>query len=110
MDEFHPCQATGVVKPGPVGDAEIMALAGDRHVIVAVITHLAGRARVPRRDGAGDGRGIGLTFLTAKSAAHAPGFHPHRMHGPAKGLGHLVLDFARMLRRGVDHHVAPLLR
>ena len=85
-----------------------MALAGDRHVGVAIeaeLARLTGGARCQRRDHRPLRR---LCFLAAEAAAHAS--HPasnesigHRQH-PRDN----VLHFARMLRRGIDQDRAIL--
>ena len=93
-----------------VGDAEVVPLAGDRHVVVAVIAHLAGLAGQRCGHGTGDGERVALALLAAETAAHAPGFDPDRVEGKRQRLGHLVLDFGRMLGRGEKHHVPVVLR
>ena len=87
-----------------------MAFAGDHHVVVAIIAHLAGAACFLRDQGAGDGQCVALAFLTAEPAAHPADFNAHGMHRQAKGIGHLVLDFRRVLGRGMDDHVTVILR
>ena len=87
-----------------------MALAGDDHVIVAVIAHLAGPPRGAGRQRTGHGQRIALAFLAAKAAAHAAHLDAHRAHRQMQGMGDLVLHFGRVLGGRVDDHVAPLLR
>ena len=87
-----------------------MALAGDHHVIVAVIAHLAGPPRGPGGQRAGHGQRIALAFLAAKAAAHPAHLDAHRTHRQMQGMGHLVLHLGRMLGRGMNDHVTPLLR
>ncbi len=109
LQEFDPCDAAPGIHTHTVVDAEVVALAGDRHVVVAVIAHLGGPPQKPRHQRAGYGQRVALAFLAAEAAAHAPAFHPHRVHRQANGLGHLVLDLCRMLGRGLDDH-APFGR
>jgi len=110
LPELHRGDAPlGIVAHGIV-DAEIMPLAGDGHVVVAVIAHLGGLAGARRHHGAGDGQVVALAFLAAEAAAHAPRLDPHAMHRQAQGMGDLVLDLARMLSGAVHHHVAAFLR
>ena len=71
---------SAVVKSDIVIDDKIMPLAGDDHVVITVIAHLAGPSRRPRGDGAGHGQRVPLTFLAAEAAAHAPRLDPDRVH------------------------------
>ncbi len=87
-----------------------MPLAGDRHVVVTVITHLGGAARQARHHGTGAGERVALAFLAAKAAAHPAGLDPHGVHRLADGFGDLVLDLGRVLGRGMDNHIAVVLR
>ena len=109
VGELEPQHAALIVDPGAVADAQIVALSGDHHVVVAVIAHLAGPARGAGGDGAGDGKGVALAFLAAKAPAHPPHLDPDRIHRQVQGMGDLVLDFRRMLGRGMDHHIPALL-
>ena len=109
LHETHPGDAACIVKARRVIDAKVMPLAGDHHVIVAVIAHLAGPPGQGCRHRTGHGQRIALAFLAAEAPAHAPHFDPDAMHGKAQGLGHLVLDFGRVLGGAVHHHVAALL-
>ena len=110
MGEVDPQETPLGIEACAVGDAERMAFAGDDHVVVAVIAHLAGLACQARSNGAGNRQRIPLAFLAAKTAAHAPGLHPHGMHRQTNRLGHLVLYLGRVLGRGIDQHPAIFLR
>ena len=90
----------------PVADAEIMPLAGDHHVVVAVVAHLAGPPGRQRRHGAGNRQMIALTFLAAKAPAHPPHLDPDIVKGQPQSMGDLVLDLRRMLAGTVDDHTA----
>ena len=99
--------AARLIDPRAVFDTEIVPLAGDDHVVVAVIAHLGGPPRQMRHQPAGHGQRIALAFLATEPAAHAAAFDPDRVHRKPKRLGHLVLDLGRVLGGGLHHH-APL--
>ena len=97
------------VEAGVVVDAEIMALAGHDHVVVPVEPHLGGAAGEARGQG-GQRRPLRrLGFLAAEAAAHAAAFADHGGVGHRQHLGDAMLDFGRMLGRGIDQHPAGLL-
>ena len=110
MHELDPPHPALIVAPDPVAYAQIVALAGDHHVVVAIIAHLARPPGGARRQRTGDRQRVALAFLAAKPAAHAAHLDPHRVHRQAKRLRHLVLNLGRMLAGRMDHHVAALLR
>jgi len=91
-------------------NAEIVALAGDYHIVVAVIAHLAGMSGQRCPDRTGHRKRVSLAFLAPKPTAHPADFHPHRMHRFADGMGNLVLYLGWVLGRGMDNHVPPFLR
>ncbi len=93
-----------------VGGGEIVALAGHRHVVVAVESHLGGAAGLRRDQGAGAGRGGGLRLLAAERAAHAPHLDRHVGMADAEQVGDEVLAFARMLGGGEDMDLSGLAR
>ena len=102
--ERDPEDAARPVHPGAVADAEVVALAGDHHVVVAVVAHPDGAAEGAGDDGAGDGERVALAFLAAEAAAHPPHLDPDRVHRQAGRRGHLVLDLGRVLRRTLHRH------
>ena len=104
MRELHPQNPPLSVMADAIGNPQIMPLAGDHHVIVAVIAHLAGPPRGARRHGAGNGQSVALRFLAAKAAAHPARLHPHRRHRQMQRMGHLVLNLGRMLGGGDNRH------
>ena len=108
--ELHRHQLALGIHTGAVVDAEVMALAGDHHVVVAVVAHLCGSSGEAGDDGAGAGEGVALAFLAAEAAAHAADLDTHGVHRHAERLGHLVLDLGGVLGGRMHHHVAPLLR
>jgi len=97
LGEINACQFAVVVKAHVIADLEIMALARDHHIIIAVIAHLAGSPRQRTSYRTCDGQCVALAFLAAKPAAHAPDLATDRVHRHAKRLGHFVLNFCRVL-------------
>ena len=110
LGEIDAQNATVLVIGHIIVDPEIVPLAGDGHVVVAIIAHLGGAARLGCHHGAGTGQRIALAFLAAKAAAHPAGLDPHGVHWLADRLGDLVLDLGRVLGRGMDDHIAVVLR
>ena len=106
--ELDTLDAAVAVESDPVVDAKVVALAGDDHVLVAVVAELGGATGLARDQGGGGGRQVAVAFLAAEGAAHAPDFHRHRMVGQAQHLGHRVLDLAGMLGRAMDGDIAVL--
>ena len=98
-----------VVADAPVG-AEIVALAGQREIVVAIEADLARLARHPRGE-RGDRRpGAGLALLAAEAAAHAAGLDGDERVGDAENARDDVLRLGRVLRRGVHRHLVALRR
>ena len=92
-----------------VGD-EVVALAGDHHVVVAVGADL-GRPAGLLGDQRGDaGEQVALGLLAAEAAAHAPALDRHGVVGHAQHDRDHVLDLARVLGRGVDRDLVVLAR
>ncbi len=90
-------------------DPEIVTLAGDDHIVIAVIAHFARLACSARRHRTTHSQCIALAFFAAKTAAHAPDFDPNCIHRHAQGMGHLMLYFGWVLGRGMYQHVAIFL-
>ncbi len=85
---------------------EVVTLAGDDHVVVAVEAELdrtAGLVRTQRGYRRDDGS---LAFLAAEAAAHAPHFDRDVAGSEAQDARHPVLHLGRVLGRAVDQHVA----
>ena len=98
-----------VVETHPPTGLERVALAGERHVLVAVQADAhgpAGHARAERGEG---GPGVALGFLAAETTAHARAFHDDLVPGQPEHMGHARLDLARVLGGGVDEHRLPVL-
>ena len=93
-----------------VVDDEIMPLAGRDHVVVAVGPDLDGAAMLLRCDRGQCGELVALRLLAAEAAAHAADLDRDGIRGNAKRMRHHVLDFARMLCRGVDRDVMVFAR
>ncbi len=92
-----------VVTDAPIG-AEIMALAGQRKIVVAIEANLARTSRRARAERGNRRPGAGLTFLAAESAAHAPRLDRDERVRNAENAGDNVLRLGRVLRRGVHRH------
>ena len=91
-----------------VVDAEVVALAGHDHVVVAVEPHLARPPGLPRAE-RGERRPLRrLALLAAEAAAHAPHLDGDRVVVEAEHMGDDVLHLGRVLGRGMDEHVAVL--
>ena len=109
-DGFERADAALRVEPDLVVGEEIVPLAGQAHVVVAIEPDLArppGDARGERRNG---GPLRGLRLLAAERAAHAAHLDGDRRVRHVQHLGDQVLAFARMLRRDMHQHVAVLAR
>ena len=87
-----------------------MALAGDDHVVVTVISHLCWPPETICNNGTGYRQCIALAFLATKAAAHAPNFDAHGVHWSPERFGHLMLDLGGVLRRALDDDVTAFLR
>ena len=76
-----------------------MAMAGERHVLIAVETHAHRLAGVMRRERGERGRRRGLRFLAAETSAHARHLHHDFVRGQMQNVRHDLLDFGWMLCR-----------
>jgi hypothetical protein len=83
-------------------DVEVVALAGDAHVVIPVEAQLDGLAAAHRQHRGDAGDLGGLALLAAEAAAHAPAFGDHLMHPPAQGMGHHVLHLGGVLGGGEE--------
>ena len=110
VQHVEPEDAPGLVEARAVADAQVVALAGDDEIVVAVVAHATGTAGRARRHGAGDGERVALALLAPEAAAHPAHLDPDCRHRRIQRLGHLVLDLGRMLRRGMDEHAVVILR
>ena len=97
MLEDHRMQLAIRPKSRLVFDAQIMALAGDQHIIIAVIAHFGRAAELLRHHSTAYRQRVALRFLTAKATAHAAGFNPHGVEWHIKRLGHFMLNLSRVL-------------
>ena len=90
--------------------AEIVALAGEDEIVVAIEPQLAGPPRDLRGKGR-DGRPLRrLALLAAEAAAHAADLAGDIGVRDAEHAGDDMLHLGRMLRRGIDVDVAVLAR
>ena len=96
------------VKSGFVIDDEVVPLAGDQHVIVTVGPQFRSAAQTPGGQRRNRRELVGLGFLSAKAAAHAPHLDRHRVRRHAQHKRHHMLHFARMLRRRIDRDLVLL--
>ena len=86
-----------------------MALAGDHHIVIAVIAHFAGLTGLTRRNGTANRQRVALAFLAAKTTTHAAHFTADRIHRHAQSISDLVLDFGGVLGRAVHNHIPAFL-
>ena len=93
-----------------VVDDEVVALAGDHHVVVAVGPALGRAAGLLGDQRAQAGEQVALRLLAAEGAAHAADLDRDRVRGDAQHLGDHVLDLGRVLGRGIDRDLVVLAR
>ena len=91
-----------------VVDDEVVALAGDDHVVVAVGTELDRAPEFSRRETGDGGEQRRLGLLAAEAAAHPPAMDPDRMGRQAEDPRRHLLHVGRVLRRRVDRDLAVL--
>jgi hypothetical protein len=90
--------------------AEVVALAGEDEIIVAVEPELAWPARHPCRERRDGGPLRRLALLAPEAPAHAAGLAGHVGIRDVEHPRHDVLHLARVLGRGIDVEVAVLAR
>ena len=109
-DEVDAEDASLVVESDLVLGDEIVPLAGQHHVVVAVDAQLHGPAG-PAREECGDAREEArLAFLAAEAAAHPPALDDDVARRQIERVRDLVLHLARMLRGAVYVHRAVFPR
>ena len=108
--EFDAEDAALVVEADAIVDAEVVPLARDRHVVVAVVAALGRAAGQPGHQGRHRRRQVALALLAAEAAAHAARLDRHGVARHAQHVRHLVLDLGRVLGGGMDGHVVVLAR
>jgi uncharacterized membrane protein YsdA (DUF1294 family) len=89
---------------------EVVALAGDHHVVVAVRTQLDRAQQLPCSQRRAACEQTRLRFLAAEATAHAAAFDQHVVRRHAQRVRDHVLHFGRVLRRTVDVHAVVVLR
>ena len=98
------------VEADAIVDAEVVPLAGDDHVVVAVVAALGGPARQLGDQRRGGGRQVALALLAAEAPAHAAHLDRDGVARHAQHVRDLVLDLARVLGGAVDGDVVVLAR
>src|SRR5579863_6538237 len=94
-----------VVADAPIG-AEIVALAGDGKIVVAVEPHLAGLTGMVRGE-RGQSRPLaGLALLAAEAAAHPACFDCNESVGNGEDTANNMLHLGWILRGGMDREFA----
>ena len=108
--EFHvdPREHAFAVEAGAPVHAEVVALAGHRHVVVAVEANLRRAASEVRGEG-GEARPLrGLRLLAPERSPHPPALAHHGCVRRAEHARDEVLHLGGMLGRGVDPHLVVL--
>jgi hypothetical protein len=108
LGEVDTPDAARVVEAHLVAYLQVMPLAGDDHVVVAVVAHFARAVQAMGRHGAGHGQPVALAFLATKATTHPPHLDPNGGHGQVQRMGDLMLDLGRVLGRGLDEHAVFL--
>src|SRR5580704_757976 len=99
-----PNHALAVVTHSPIG-TEIVALAGQCEVVVAIEAHFAWSTRQARSKRRDRRPSAGLAFLAAEAPAHAAGLYGDERVRYSKDAGDDVLRLGRILRRSVHRHL-----
>ena len=106
--DVDPCEHPVAVEAAAPVHAEVVALAGHHHVVVAVQPDLHRAAGDVRGEGGEAGPLCRLRLLAAERPAHPPAFAHHRRVGRAEHAGDEVLHLGGVLGRGVDPHLVVL--
>jgi hypothetical protein len=93
----RPVMRPSGVEAHVVVDAEVVALAGGAHVVVAVEAQLDRPPAGPGEQRGDAGPLGGLRLLAAEAAAHPAAFAAHLVHAPAEGAGHRLLHLGGVL-------------
>ncbi|ABA47595.1 hypothetical protein BURPS1710b_3214 [Burkholderia pseudomallei 1710b] len=99
-----------VVVAHVVAVMEIVPLAGDHHVVVAIGAQLHRALQLPCGERGAAREQARLRFLAAEAAPHAPAFDEHVVRREPQRVRDEMLHLARVLRRAVDVHRAVFLR
>ena len=97
-----------VVEAHVVVDHEVVALAGDDHVVVAIGPGLRRPAALRGHQRGGGGEQVSLGLLAAEGAAHAAHLDGHGVRRHAQHLRDHALNLAGMLSRGDHRHIVVL--
>ena len=106
----HSGEASLVVGTEPVGDPEVVALAGHDHVVVAVEADFGRTSGHVGGEGGEAGPLRGLRLLAAEAPAHAAAFAHDPGERDTEHPGHQSLHVRRMLGGGVQEHLPRLPR
>ena len=104
----HPREHPFAVEAATPVHAEVVPLAGHRHVVVAVEAKLGGTAGHVRGQSREARPLRRLRLLAAERSAHAPALAHHRRIGYIEHARDQVLHLRRMLRRRADPHFVVL--
>ena len=99
IDHVHGFDDALLVEADLIFDQEIVPLAGDRHVVIAIGTAFHGTPELLCRKRRDAGEEIPLCLLAAEGPAHAAHLDGYGIRRNREHMRHDVLDFARMLRR-----------
>ena len=95
--DAHREDAASVVEADLVVVAEIMALAGDHHVVVAVEAQLDRTVQLAGRQRRDAGEQRRLALLATEAAAHSPHLDQHLVGRLVEAVRHHMLHLGRML-------------
>ncbi len=110
IDEVGGLDDALIIEAHLVIDEEIMPLAGDRHVVIAIGTAFHGAAELLGRERGEAGEEVALRLLAAEGASHAAHLDGHGVGRNAKHMRNHVLHLARMLGRGMNGDVIVFAR
>jgi len=106
---FERKQSTLLIEAHVVVGQEIVALAGDDHIEIAIEPKFHGTMSFMREHRDCRGQQSRLTFLAAKAAAHSAALNRYAVCGNVERVRDDGLHFGGMLRRTVNQHRAVFL-
>ena len=110
IDEIGGMDDALIIEAHFVIDEEIMPLAGDRHVVIAIGAAFHGAAELLGRERGEASEEVALRLLAAEGASHAANLHGHGVGRNAEHMRNHVLHLARMLGRGMNRDVIVFAR
>ena len=102
MNKTQPIYFTFFIKPNFVLNFEFMPFASYFEIVIPIIAHFTRSISLHCCNGAGNGKTVGLTFLTTKTSTHTAHFYTHLVHSKPKSIGHFMLNFGWMLGRTMN--------